>query len=75
MHKFVKALLLAAGVLAVAASPAAAQGQNGRGVGKQAVSISYYRTPPGKQDEWLALYKKWHKPIVEWEKAHGGGSQ
>lgn len=74
MRKFVKALFLVAGVLAVAASPADAQGQNGRGVGKQTVGVSYYKVPPGKQDEWLALYKKWHKPIVEWEKANGGGT-
>jgi hypothetical protein len=73
MHKFIKALCLVAGVLAIAATPASAQGQNGRGVGKQSVGISYYKVPPGKQDEWLALYKKWHKPIVEWEKANGGG--
>lgn len=71
MYKFVKALFLVAGVLAVAASPADAQGQNGRGVGKQPVSISYYQVPPGKQDEWLALYKKWHQPIKDYELANG----
>jgi hypothetical protein len=71
MHKFVKALFLVAGVLAVAASPAAAQGQNGRGEGKQSIGISYYKVPPGKQDEWLALYKKWHFPIMQYEIEHG----
>ena len=71
MHKFVKALCLTAGVLAIAASPASAQGQNGRGACKPSVGVSYYKTPPGKQDEWLALYKKWHFPIMQYEIEHG----
>lgn len=29
------------------------------------VGIGYYKVPPGKHDEWLALYKKWHRPIME----------
>ena len=33
--------------------------------GRPKVSVSYYKVPPGKQDEWLALYKKWHRPIME----------
>ncbi|MGY0558690.1 MULTISPECIES: hypothetical protein [unclassified Lysobacter] len=50
---------------------ASAQAQNGRGVGKNQVSLSYYKTPPGKQDEWLALYKQYHKPIVQYGVDHG----
>lgn len=44
-----------------------AQGQNGRGLGKQQVGVSYYKVPPGRQDEWLALYKKYHKPIMQYQ--------
>jgi hypothetical protein len=47
------------------APDANAQAQNGRGVGLHRVGIGYYKTPPGRQDEWLALYKKWHRPIIE----------
>ena len=31
---------------------------------RERIGISYYKVPPGKQDEWLALYKKWHRPIM-----------
>ena len=47
------------------------QGQNGRGAGKRQVSVSYYKTPPGRQDEWLVLYKKYHRPIMDYEIAKG----
>lgn len=70
MRKFIKAAFIAAGLLA-AINPALGQAQNGRGVGKQVVSISYYQVPPGKHDEWLALYKKWHQPIKDYELANG----
>jgi hypothetical protein len=48
-----------------------AQATNGAGDGKPVVSVSYYKLPPGHQDEWLALYKKYHYPIMQWEKEHG----
>ena len=48
-----------------------AQASNGAGAGKNVVSVSFYRLPPGRQDEWLALYKKYHYPIMQWEKEHG----
>lgn len=48
-----------------------AQAQNGRGEGKNRVGVSYYKTPPGKQDEWLALYKKYHRPIMQYQLDHG----
>ncbi len=47
------------------------QANNGAGVGKPTVSVSFYKLPAGHQDEWLALYKKYHLPIIEYEKAHG----
>ena len=48
-----------------------AQANNGAGLGKNVVSVSYYRFPPGRQDEWLELYKKYHYPIMKWQKEHG----
>jgi hypothetical protein len=33
--------------------------------------VSYYKTPPGKQDEWLALYLKWHRPIMDYQIQQG----
>lgn len=42
-----------------------AQAQNGRGDGLNRVSIGYYKVPPGRHDEWLDLYQKWHRPIME----------
>lgn len=32
---------------------------------KPQVEVSYYKVPPGKQDEWLALYRKYHYPIMK----------
>ena len=31
------------------------------------MTVAYYKTPPGKQDEWLALYLKWHRPIMDYQ--------
>jgi len=47
------------------------QANNGAGVGKDTVSVDFYKVPPGQQDEWLALYKKWHFPIMKYQKEHG----
>ena len=47
------------------------QANNGAAAGKNVVSVSYYKLPPGRQDEWLALYKKYHYPIMQWEKEQG----
>jgi hypothetical protein len=55
------------GALLVASDAALAQAQNGRGAGKPKVSVSYYKTPPGRQDEWLALYKKYHRPVMQYQ--------
>lgn len=70
MKKF---LTGAAGVIGLAmltpmmVTPVFAQGQNGRGVGFPRVSVSYYKVPPGQQDAWLALYKKFHRPIMDYQ--------
>lgn len=66
-----KSILRFSLLLAVGALGAYAQGQNGRGAGKQQVSVSYYKLPPGRQDEWLALYKKYHYPIMKYSIEHG----
>lgn len=70
MNLKIAALLLAAGCASYA-PPLLAQASNGAGTGKPVVSLDFYKLPPGRQDEWLALYKKWHYPIMEWQKAHG----
>jgi hypothetical protein len=48
-----------------------AQASNGGWRTQPVVEVSYYRLPPGRQDEWLALYEKWHYPIMRWSKEHG----
>ena len=50
---------------------ARAQATIGAGDGKNTVSVDFYKVPPGKQDDWLALYKKYHYPIMQYQKAHG----
>jgi hypothetical protein len=50
---------------------ARAQATIGAGDGKDTLSVDFYKVPPGKQDEWLALYKKYHYPIMQYQKAHG----
>jgi hypothetical protein len=54
-------------------SPAGAfaQANNGAGEGKPEVHVDYYKLPPGRQDEWLALYKTYHYPIVKYMVEHG----
>jgi hypothetical protein len=32
-----------------------AQANNGAGEGKPVIHVDFYRLPPGRQDEWLAL--------------------
>jgi len=71
MKSIIRISALAVGLLCLGAVAALAQGQNGRGDGKQAVGVSYYKLPPGRQDEWLALYKKYHFPIMKYEIEHG----
>lgn len=64
--------IVAGVLLAAAVIPSTlAQATNGAGAGKNVVSVSFYKLPPGRQDEWLALYKKYHYPIMKYEKEHG----
>lgn len=65
-------LLLAALTFALLSSaPSFAQANNGAGEGKPEVHVDFYKLPPGRQDEWLALYKKSHFPLMKWELEHG----
>ncbi len=50
---------------------ARAQATIGAGDGQNGLEVSFYKVPPGRQDDWLALYKKYHYPIMKYEKAHG----
>lgn len=70
MRILATAALVAIGLLG-AVVPSFAQAANGRGACKPQVSIGYYKVAAGKQDEWLALYKKWHYPIMAYSIAHG----
>jgi len=65
-------LLLSALSLSTLSSVAAfAQANNGAGEGKPEVHVDFYKLPPGRQDEWLALYKKAHFPMMKWQIEHG----
>ncbi len=59
------------GLAVLASLPGRGQGNNGAGAGKSTVHVDFYRLPPGRQDEWLLLYKKWHFPIMKYQKEHG----
>ncbi len=60
-------------VVGLAASnlPLFAQATNGAADTQNVMSVDFYRVPPGRQDEWLALYKKFHYPIMQYQLAHG----
>ncbi len=60
------------GCLVIAfASLVQAQGNNGRGKCMQPFGISFYSIRGGFEDEWLALYMKWHYPLMEYALGHG----
>jgi hypothetical protein len=61
------AACIVAVMMSLASRPAEAQAMTGRDIGQNRVHVAYYRVPPGRQDEWLALYKKYHKPIVDFQ--------
>lgn len=68
--KLMRSLTLALALTGVSApffsGTAVAQAMNGRQLpDRSPVEISYYLVEPGKQDEWVALYLKWHRPIME----------
>ncbi|MBB5687520.1 hypothetical protein [Sphingobium boeckii] len=66
------ALLMGAFLTPIAATSASAQALSGRSLpDRPRLGVSYYKTPPGKQDEWLALYLKWHRPIMEYQIKQG----
>lgn len=48
-----------------------AQGNNGRGKCQQPFGISFYAIKGGHEDEWLALYMKWHYPLMEYALEQG----
>ncbi len=52
-------------------SQVSAQGNNGRGKCMQPFGISFYAVKAGYEDEWLALYMKWHYPLMEYALEHG----
>ncbi len=70
-NKIARTLSIFLLVVSWASASAFAQAPNGAGAGKPVVSFSFYKLPPGRQDEWLALYKKYHLPIMKYEKEHG----
>src|SRR5690242_7554841 len=39
--------------------------------GGPVTNASFYRIAPGHMDEWLALYKKYHYPIMQYEIKQG----
>jgi len=62
------ALAVALAALPLASGVASAQAMSGRQLpDRERLSVSYYKVPPGMQDEWLALYLKWHRPIMEYQ--------
>lgn len=54
-------------MMSLAGKPAHAQAMFGRDIGMDQVHVAYYKVPPGRQDDWLAVYKKWHEPIMDYE--------
>ena len=61
MRKFLWILLLALAIPCAAQTPPV----------QQPVVAGYYKLAPGKADEWLALFKKWHLPILEERRKEG----
>jgi hypothetical protein len=58
---------IGAAMMSLISQPVHAQAMTGRDIGQNRVHVAYYRVPPGRQDEWLALYRKYHKPIVDFQ--------
>ena len=65
------AMLVALGAMNFDCRTAGAQAMSGRELGTNRVSVDYYKAPPGRQDEWLALYKKYHRPIMDFQISKG----
>jgi hypothetical protein len=62
---------IVAAMMSLTDKPAHAQAMSGRDIGMNQVHVAYYKTPPGRQDEWLAVYKKYHQPIMDYELKEG----
>jgi hypothetical protein len=71
MKRILGTILFALTLSSLSSVAAFAQANNGAGEGKPVIHVDFYRLPPGRQDEWLALYKKVHFQIMQWEKAQG----
>jgi len=70
--RLIAALLMGAVLAPVASAPASAQALSGRALkDRPRLGVSYYKAPAGKQDEWLALYLKWHRPIMDYQIKQG----
>jgi hypothetical protein len=70
-HSVVAAcLLLLALVMFPKSSPVHAQTPTGYS-GGTVNAAAFYRIAAGRQDEWLALYKKYHYPIMQYEIKQG----
>lgn len=65
------ATLVILGAINLHGRVAGAQAMSGRELATNRVSVDYYKAPPGRQDEWLALYKKYHRPIMDFQIAKG----
>lgn len=65
MPKWISRILVATACLALVPTAAIAQSPNGATAGKPVIGMSYYKVPPGQHDEWLALFKKWHYPLIQ----------
>jgi hypothetical protein len=71
MRGSLNAVFLFLTMLVISCGIAKGQAQNGAGAGKNTMSVDFYKLPPGHQDEWLELYKKYHLPIMKYQKEHG----
>ncbi|HQR05031.1 MAG: hypothetical protein JSR19_06410 [Proteobacteria bacterium] len=77
MSNRMKHSLAVAGCLALIAVPGAAQSAASPApattvvaavtpvANRPAVGLSFYKILPGRQDEWLALFKKWYYPVMQ----------
>ena len=73
MKRFVFSVAAIVGTLTfLLPSTAVAQAMVGRQLpDRPRLELDYYKVQPGKQDEWLALYLRWHRPIMQYEIDHG----
>jgi len=59
-------------LLGTSSGPVVAHAQTPTGYsGGPVTNASFYHIVPGHQDEWLALYKKYHYPIMQYEIKQG----